>query len=250
MDAEAEVLILWPSDAKNRLIGKDPDAGKDWRQEEKGTSEDKMVGWHHWLNGHEFEQALGVGDGQQSLVCFSPWGCKESDMTEQLNWTERKSTLNIHCKDWYWSCSTLATWCEELTPWKRPWCWERLKAQEEGRGGWDGWIASVDMSLSKLQETVKEREAWRAVAHGVAENRTWLGNWTTTVWKMCPPPGCVTWVPCPSSCFYLSVLHPEWSSYSTFTRTACLLFKKLDTAHVLPESCFYFLISDLWQWVY
>ena len=73
------------------LIGKDSDARKDWRQEEKGTIEDEVVGWHHWLKGHEFEQALGVGDGQGSLACCSPWGCKESDTTEQLsNLTEQK----------------------------------------------------------------------------------------------------------------------------------------------------------------
>ena len=87
-DAESEAPILWAPNAKNRLLGKDPDAGKDWRQEEKGTTEVKMVGWHHWLNGHEFEQAPGVGDGQGSLACCSPWGHKESDMTEQLNWTD------------------------------------------------------------------------------------------------------------------------------------------------------------------
>ena len=81
-DTEAETLILWPPDVKNRLIGKDPDAGKDWKQEEKGTTEDEMVGWHHWLDGHEFEQAPGVGDGQASLECCSPWGGKESDTTE------------------------------------------------------------------------------------------------------------------------------------------------------------------------
>ena len=75
-DAEAEAPILWPPDVKNWLIGKDPDAGKDWRQEEKGTTEDEMVGWHHWLEGLEFEQAPGVGDGQGSLACCSPWGCK------------------------------------------------------------------------------------------------------------------------------------------------------------------------------
>ena len=69
------------------LIGKDPDAGIDWRQKEKGTTEDEMVGWHHWLVGHKSEQALGVGDGQGSLVCCSPWGRKESDTTEQLNWS-------------------------------------------------------------------------------------------------------------------------------------------------------------------
>ena len=76
-DAEAEASILWPPDAKNWLIGKDPGAGKDWRQEEKGMTEDEMVAWHHWLDGHEFDQAPGVGDGQRSLACCSPWGCKE-----------------------------------------------------------------------------------------------------------------------------------------------------------------------------
>ena len=85
-DAEAETPILWPPDGKNWLIGKDPDAGKNRKQEEKGTIEDEMVGWHHQLNGHESEQALGVGDGQGSLVCCSPWGCKESDTAELLNW--------------------------------------------------------------------------------------------------------------------------------------------------------------------
>ena len=87
-DAEAEVPILLPPDSKNWLIGKDSDAGKDWRQKEKGTTEDEMVGWHCWLNGHEFEQAPGVGDGRGSLVCCSTWGHKESDSTEQLNWTD------------------------------------------------------------------------------------------------------------------------------------------------------------------
>ena len=80
----AEATIVWPPDMKNRLIRKDPDAGKDWGQEEKGTTEDETVGWHHWLNGHESEQALGDGEGQ-CMVCCSPWGRKESDTTEQLN---------------------------------------------------------------------------------------------------------------------------------------------------------------------
>ena len=87
-DAEAETPIIWPPDAKNWLTEKDPDAGKDWRQEEKGTTEDEMVGWHHQLDGHEFEQAPEVGDGQGSLECCSPWGCKELDMIEQLKWTD------------------------------------------------------------------------------------------------------------------------------------------------------------------
>ena len=85
-DVEAEAPVLWPPDVKNWLIGKDPDAGKDWRQEEKGMTEDEMAGWHHWPNGHEFEWTPGVGDGQGGLACCSPWGCKESDTTEQLNW--------------------------------------------------------------------------------------------------------------------------------------------------------------------
>ena len=80
-----------PPDAKNWLIGKDPDAGKDWRQKAKGTTEDEMVGWHHWHDGHEFEQAPGVGDGQGGLACCDSWGLKELDTTEWLNWTELKS---------------------------------------------------------------------------------------------------------------------------------------------------------------
>ena len=106
-DAEAEAPILWPPDVKNWLIGKDLDAGKDWRWEKKGMTEDEMAGWHHQLDGREFEQALGVGSGQGSLACCSSWGCKELDMTEQwteLNWINplfhcmyrkgRVSTLN------------------------------------------------------------------------------------------------------------------------------------------------------------
>ena len=88
INTEAEAPIIWPPDVKNQLIGKVPDAGKDWRQEEKGTIEDDMVGWHHWLNGHKFEQTPGIGDGQGSLACYSPWGRKESDTTEWLDWTE------------------------------------------------------------------------------------------------------------------------------------------------------------------
>ena len=87
-DAEAETPILWPPDSKNWLIWKDPDAGEDWRWEEKGMTENEMVGWHHRLNGHEFELTLGVGDGQGGLAYCSLWGHKGSDITEQLNWTE------------------------------------------------------------------------------------------------------------------------------------------------------------------
>ena len=84
-DGEAETAILWPPDVKSWLIWKDPDAGKGWRWEEKGATEDEMVGWHHQLNGHEFEQTQGDGEGQGSLACCCPWSRKESDTTEWLN---------------------------------------------------------------------------------------------------------------------------------------------------------------------
>ena len=96
-DAEAEAPILWPPDEKSQLAGRDPDPGKDWRQEEKGT-EDEIAGWHHQLNGHAFEQSLGVGDGQgSSLVCCSSWGRKESDTTERLNWTKVLAEARSAC---------------------------------------------------------------------------------------------------------------------------------------------------------
>ena len=85
-DVEAETPILWPPYAKSWVIGEDPDAGRDWGQEEKGTTEDKMVGWHHGLNGHGSGWTPGAGDGQGGLVCYGSWGRKESDTTERLNW--------------------------------------------------------------------------------------------------------------------------------------------------------------------
>ena len=85
---DAEAPKLWPTDGNNWLIGKDHDAWKDWRQEEKGMTEYAKVGWHLWFKGHEFEQAQGDGEGQGSLACYSPWGCKELDTTERLDWTE------------------------------------------------------------------------------------------------------------------------------------------------------------------
>jgi len=93
-DAEAEAPILWLPDVKNWF------SGKDWRQEERATTEDEMDGWHYWLDGHEFEQAPGVGDGQGSLACYSPWGCKQSDTTERLNWYPSCSSMtkrNSYC---------------------------------------------------------------------------------------------------------------------------------------------------------
>ena len=96
-DAVAETLKLWPPDVKNWLIGKDPNLGKEWRQEEKRTAEDEMVGWHHWLNAHEFEQALGVGDGHGSLTCCRPWDCRVGhDWVSELNWTDAYTHSNLH----------------------------------------------------------------------------------------------------------------------------------------------------------
>ena len=87
-DIEDEAPILWPPDAKSWLIWKDPNAGRDWGQEEKGTTEDEMAGWHHWVNGHEFGWTPGVSDGQGGLACCGSWSYKESDITEWLNWSE------------------------------------------------------------------------------------------------------------------------------------------------------------------
>ena len=89
-DAEAETPILWPPDAKSQLIGKDPDAGKDWGQEVKRVTEDEMAGWHHWLNGHEFEQTPGDSEGQGSLVCCSPWVA--NSWTRLSDWITMYST--------------------------------------------------------------------------------------------------------------------------------------------------------------
>ena len=87
-DAKAETPVLWPPHAKSWLIGKDSGAVRDWGQEEKGTTEDEMAGWHHWLDGRESQWTSGVGDGQGGLACCDSWGCKESDMTERLIWSE------------------------------------------------------------------------------------------------------------------------------------------------------------------
>ena len=112
-DAKAETPILWPPHAKSWLIGKDSDAGRDWEQEEKGTTEDEMAGWHCRLNGHESEWTPGVGDGQGSLVCCDSWGHKESGTTERLNWTEH-TYIWLHdtlmtCDFWKCNC-TCAEW--------------------------------------------------------------------------------------------------------------------------------------------
>ena len=101
-DSKAETPVLWPPHSKSWLIGKDSDAGRDWGQEEKGTTEDEMAGWHHWLHGRESGWTPGVGDGQGGLACCDSWGCKELDMTKWLNWAEliltpRNVSVNCSC---------------------------------------------------------------------------------------------------------------------------------------------------------
>ena len=150
-NSEAETPIVWPCDAKNWLIGKDPEAGKVWRREEKGITEDEMVVWHHQLNGHEFEQALGAGDGQGSLTCCRPWGCKESDMTEWLNWTQQcmhkcslsstsSPTFVFFCLLDYSHSNT----CERISHCGFDFIsWQLVLLRGEGDyRGWDGWMVS------------------------------------------------------------------------------------------------------------
>ena len=101
--AKAETPVLWPPHVKSSLIGKDPDAGRDWGQEEKGTTEDEMAGWHHWLDGRESEWTPGVGDGQGGLACWDSWGHKESDTTERLIWSDLmflKVFTLVSCCSW------------------------------------------------------------------------------------------------------------------------------------------------------
>ena len=182
-DVEAETPILWPPDTKNWLLGKDPDAGKDWRQGEKGTTEDEVVRWHHQLYGHEFQQAPGVGNGQGSLVCYSPWGCKELDMTEWLNWAElnwtsrraKQSILNEINPEYSLEGLTLKLQSFGHLMWRADSLEKTLLLGKiEGRGR---------MSLSKLQEIVKDREGWHAAVHRVTKSQTQLREWT----KACLP---------------------------------------------------------------
>ena len=130
-DAEAEAPIPWPPDVKNWLIWKDPDAGKDWRQKEKGMTEDEMVGWHHWLGGHEFEQTPGAGDRQGSLACYSPRGHKKSGRIEWLNWTDDeyvqfcKNSQNEFAKWLYHPAFLLIHIVANV--WYNKWIWDTLQ---------------------------------------------------------------------------------------------------------------------------
>ena len=123
---KAETPVLWPPYAKSWFIGKVSDARRDWGQEEKGTTEDEMAGWHHLLDGRKFERTLGVGDGQGGLGCWDSWGCKELDMTEQLNWTELKPRF----KAVYWHSAYLIYM--QSTSWEI-WGWMKHRIKLESR---------------------------------------------------------------------------------------------------------------------
>ena len=158
-DAEAEDAMLWPPDVKNQLIGKDPDTGNDWGLE-KRTTEDEMVGWHHQLSGHEFEHTLGVGERQGSLSCHSPWGCKESDVTEQLN------------NNWVWV--GLPSWLsgKECT----------CQCRRRKRHRFNPWVGMIPWRRKWEPppvipwENPMDRGAWWAAVHRVTKSWTWLSN--------------------------------------------------------------------------
>ena len=154
-------LVLWLPDVKNWLIEKDPDAGKYWRWEEKGTTEDEMVGWHHWLDVHEFEQASGVDDEQESLAYSSPWGCKKLDLTQWLNWTE---------------VSDMASWVALVVKNLSANAGDPRKASSTPASGRSPGGGNSNSFQYSCLENSMDRGAWRATVHGVTKSQTCLST--------------------------------------------------------------------------
>ena len=161
-DAEAETPIFWPPHGKSWLIGKDPNAGRDCGQEEKGMTEDEMAGWHHQLDAHESEWTLGAGDGQRGLVCCDSWGRKESDTTERLNWTELKETYQAYL---------IGQWVKTLPATQETWFWSL---------GWEDPLdqgVAIPIPAFLPGEIPMNRGAWQATVHRVMKNWTRLSDW-------------------------------------------------------------------------
>ena len=153
-DVEAETPILWPPYVKNWLIGKDPDAGKNWRREEKGVTENEMAGWHHQLNGHEFGLTLGVGDGQRGLVYCGSWGRKESDTTEWLNWTELTQKVS---NNWLLYSSPFSGWWQS-SQWGIH--WGAVLSFSEDNPDWSWFFPHQEHSLIFLWWQYSEEQVW------------------------------------------------------------------------------------------
>ena len=170
-DAKAESPVLWPPCAKSWLIGKDSDARRDWGQEEKGTTDDEMAGWHHQLDGREFEWTPGVGDGQGGLACCDSWGRKELDTTERLNWTENKV-----------QGFTFLT-SSQLMLLQEPYCVsfffsKRRSGDSSSSTQWRQSLGIIYFTGNPLQysswENPMDRGAWQAIVHRVTKNQTRL----------------------------------------------------------------------------
>ena len=172
-DVEAEMPILWPPDAKSWLIWKDPDAGKDWEQEEKGTTEDEMVGWHHRLNGHGFGWTPAVGDEQGGLACCGSWGHNDSDWTEWLNWNELMCVCILQPLKLPWV--GLPWWCndKESACYAGDMGWIPVSGRSPGEGNGN------PLQYSCLGNPMG-RGAWWAIVHVVAKSWTWLSKWAHT----------------------------------------------------------------------
>ena len=130
-------LVLWPPHGKSWLVGKDSDAGRDWGQEEKGTTEDEMAGWHHWLDGHEFGWTPGDDDRQGGPACCNSWGSKESDTTEQLNWTELRNVMDMSLLYFFHISLFLSTWRASRGPQGNTSLKEALSGEDSSRKPWD-----------------------------------------------------------------------------------------------------------------